>query len=148
MNCCGTCGGPVNDQGKSNFDPNVDIPKEINPDTGTFKKWLTYVIDAKALDQLQLKVLRYALNHANPSDADKLRDDLFEWGKRYILFRFPKKSWECGDDEPDAKSLPTKKDVNLHKFWDAEHPEWWKDEWEKDDLWKHYDESYPKLMVY
>ena len=32
MKCCGTCGGPVDDVGKSNFDKNVDKPPYVKPE--------------------------------------------------------------------------------------------------------------------
>ena len=146
------CGLPTNNPdvsgGTSNYDPNVDDPKVIDPDTGTFKAWKTYAIDAKNLDGMYVNQIRYLLTTQNTGitswdDLVALRLNMKEWEKVWMANAFPYNLRTCGT-VINAKTLPVK-GWNMHENFEHFPPRGFELRWIPEGFWDHYDESWPKL---
>jgi hypothetical protein len=153
------CGQPTNhpeQSGTYNYDPNVDDPKLIDPDTGTTEPWKSYIGRWRALDQRILKALRTAFTRKNPARWSDMKlearaEEMYAWGQEYMIAEYgPYRTGcrPCGTPQ-DSFNYP-KEGINLHALWDAEKPLWYEDEWETDEvrmLWAEYDGMYDAAVL-
>ena len=151
------CGLPTNHPdtsgGTYNFDPNVDIPKPIDPDTGTTETWKNYINQWRNLDQRILKALRTRLtrNGMPPWSWDTVQvwaHDVVNWAGAYMEAQYPGSNRSgckpCGT--PQGRGTYQFTGINLHELWEYEKPLWYEDEWddtvEIQNLWGEYDNRY------
>jgi len=133
--------------GTYNYDPNVDIVREVDPYTGTFKSWKSYAIDAKNLDMLYVNQLRYLLTTRNTGlpweKVLEVKRNMKEWEKVWMANAFPYNLRTCGAIiTPDT--LPVK-GWNMHENFDAFPPVGFNLTWVPEGFWRHYDMSWPRL---
>lgn len=145
------CGLPTNHPetggGTTNYDPNVDVVREIDPHTGTFKSWKSYAIDAKNLDMLYLNQLRYLLTTRNTGlpweKVLEAKHNMKDWERIWLANAFPYNLRTCGTNI-NPETLPVK-GWNLHEYFEAFPPVGFNLAWIPEGFWRHYDESWPRL---
>lgn len=155
------CGLPTDhpeENGTDNFDPNVDVPKPVDPDTGTTETWKSYIGGWRSLDQRILKALRTRLTRKGmpPWSWDTVQGwahDLLNWAAVYMNAQYPGSDrigcLPCGTSQ--GRDTYQFKDINLHVLWENEKPLWYEDEWddtpELSALWAEYDERYADAVA-
>lgn len=154
------CGLPTNHPetggGTTNYDPNVDDPTPIDPDTGTTETWKSYIGRWRALDQRILLKLRTAFTRKNPARWSDMKlearaDDMYAWGQEYMIAEYGPYRTGCRPcGTPQDRANYPKQGINLHDLWRNEAPLWYEDEWETDEnraLWAEYDEMYADAVA-
>lgn len=149
------CGLPTDHpevEGTSNYDANVDIIREIDPYTGTFKTWKSYAIDAKNLDMLYVNQVRYLLTTKNTGlsweKLLELRRNMKAWEAAWMLGAFPPNMKNGQRRTCNTAYTPDTLQVkgwNMHENFDNFPPVGFKLAWIPEGFWNHYDVSWPKL---
>ena len=153
------CGLPTNHPEETppvNFDVNVDVPKPIDPNTGTTETWKSYIGRWRSIEQDIIKKLRTRLTRKGIPNVSWNRvmewaNDLVAWGNTYLKLQYPTADrigcLPCGTAQ-NRTTYPLT-GLNLHETWNREQPLWWDSEWETEEikaLWAEYDALYADAL--